>query len=136
MEDPCSLVDLFGFTGTYMFTDGKTWYIGKGPKDRMQASMKQRIGGESNAKKSLHVDYGDNKTGFMVEAELMRRKDAVKDTKFANAINSPGKKLLDDAKINNKALYDDIIQKADDFEKKFNQQKEKDKHKVKGKQCH
>lgn len=51
---------------------------------------------------------------------------------------SPGKKLLDDAKINNKALYDDIIQKADDFEKKFNQQKEKDKHKhkVKGKQCH
>ncbi len=72
----------------------------------------------------------------MVEAELMRRKDAVKDTKFANAINSPGKKLLDDAKINNKALYDDIIQKADDFEKKFNQQKEKDKHKVKGKQCH
>ena len=136
VEDPNVLVDILGLTGTYMFTDGKTWYIGKGKKDRMGTSMKQRVGGKAKATQSLHVDYGDNKTGFMVEAELMRRKNAVKDPNFANAINSPGKKHLEAAEINNKTLYDDIMQKADDFEKEFNQQNKKNKQKVKGKKCH
>ena len=136
VEDPNIFVDILGLTGTYMFTDGKTWYIGKGNEARMNTSMTQRIHGKANATQSLHVDYGDNKTGFMVEAELMRRKDAVKNEAFANAINSPGKKLLEDAKINNKTLYDDIMQKADDFEKQFNQQNKNNKQKTKGKQCH
>ena len=136
VEDPNIFVDILGLTGTYMFTDGKTWYIGKGNEARMNTLMTQRIHGKANATQSLHVDYGDNKTGFMVEAELMRRKDAVKNEAFANAINSPGKKLLEDAKINNKTLYDDIMQKADDFEKQFNQQNKNNKQKTKGKQCH
>ena len=38
--------------------------------------------------------------------------------------------------VNNKTLYDDIMQKADDFEKEFNQQNKKNKQKVKGKKCH
>ena len=136
VEDPNVFVDILGLTGTYMFTDGKNWYIGKGNEARMNTSMKQRIGGKDKATQSLHIDYGDNKTGFMVEAELMRRKDAVKNEDFANAINSPGKKLLEDAKINDKTLYDEIMQKADDFEKQFNQQNKNNKQKTKVKQCH
>lgn len=57
-----------------MFTDGKIWYIGKGPKDRMKTSMKQKVGGIDNVKKGVHIDYGDDKIGLMVEAELMIRK--------------------------------------------------------------
>ena len=133
VEDPNILVDILGLTGTYMFTDGKNWYIGKGSEARMNTSMKQRIGGKDKATQSLHIDYGDNKTGFMVEAELMRRKDAVKNDDFANAINSPDKKLLEDAKINNKTLYEEIMQKADDFEKQFNQQNKNNKQKTKSK---
>lgn len=113
-----------------MFTDGKTWYIGKGPEDRMYASMKERVGGKANVTQGIHIDYGNNQTGLMVEAELMRRKNAVTDPNFKNAINSPGEKLLADAQKNNKTLYNDIIQKADDFETKFNQQKGK------GIKCH
>ena len=136
VEDPNVLVDILGLTGTYMFTDGKTWYIGKGKKDRMGTSMKQRVGGKAKATQSLHVDYGDNKTGFMVEAELMRRKKAVENPNFANRINSPGEKMLANAEINNQALYKDIVKKANKFVKKFNEQKMENKQKTKGKQCH
>ena len=136
VEDPNVLVDILGLTGTYMFTDGKTWYIGKGKKDRMGTSMKQRVGGKAKATQSLHVDYGDNKTGFMVEAELMRRKKAVENPNFANRINSPGEKMLANAEINNQALYKDIVKKANKFVKKFNEQKMENKQKMKGKQCH
>jgi uncharacterized protein RhaS with RHS repeats len=125
VRNPNYWVDIFGLTGTYMFTDGKTWYIGKGPKDRMYASMTERVGGQSNVTQGIHVDYGDDKTGLMVEAELMRRNNAVTDPKFKNAINSPGEKLLKDAELKNRALYDDITKKADDFEMKFNNQKGK-----------
>ena len=76
------------------------------------------------------MDFGDNKTGLMVEAEIMRRNNAVKSLDYDNAINSPGKKMLEDAKINDRALYDDIMKKADDFEMKFNNQKGK------GIKCH
>ncbi|MFK8289798.1 RHS repeat domain-containing protein [Capnocytophaga canimorsus] len=119
--DVNSWVDVFGLTGTYMFTDGKIWYIGKGDTNRMNASMKQRVGGKTNVIQGVHIDYGNNQTGLMVEAELMRRNDAVADSKFANKINSPGKKMLENAKINH--YYDDIMKKADDFEIKFNKQK-------------
>ncbi|MWP50466.1 hypothetical protein GQ592_12015 [Gilliamella sp. Lep-s21] len=78
----------------------------------------------------IHVDFGDNKIGLMVEAELIRRNNAVKDPTFKNSINSPGEKLLKDAELNNKSLYDDIVKKADDFETKFNNQKGK------GIKCH
>ncbi len=113
-------VDLFGLTGTYFFTDGNTSYVGKGPSNRMNASMSQRIGGSSNATKALHVDYGDNNMGLMVEAELMDRHDAVSDTDFHNAINSPGKKKLADAKLNNPTLYQQVQDNADAFEAEYN----------------
>ena len=98
--------------------------------------MTQRIRGKANATQSLHVDYGDNKTGFMVEAELMRRKKAVENPNFANKINSPGEKMLANAEINNQALYKDIVEKANKFEKNFNGQKVENKQKMKGKKCH
>ncbi|WP_378175757.1 DUF6531 domain-containing protein [Aquimarina sp. SS2-1] len=127
VNDSNSWVDEFGLTGTYFFTDGTTSYVGKGPENRMKTSMKQRIGGEANATKGLHVDYGSNDMGLMVEAELMDRHNAVSDTDFDNAINSPGKKKLADAKANDPALYKKVIQNADDFEAEYK--------KVKGVKC-
>ena len=121
-------VDIFGFTGTYMFTDGKKWYIGKGPKSRMYQSMDIRVGGYTNVTKGLHIDYGNNNTGLMVEAALMRRNQAVTSIDFLNQINSPGEKMLTDAYQKNRALYDDIMKKADDFEAEFKQ--------LKGIKCH
>jgi RHS repeat-associated protein len=125
VNDTCIWIDILGWTGTYMFTNGTTHYIGKGPSDRMYASMTERVKGSSNV--GLHVDYGNNTTGLMVEAELMRRNNAVTNTNFANAINSPGEKLLADAQVNNKTLYNDIVQKADDFQAEYK--------KVKGIKC-
>ncbi|ENT3844047.1 hypothetical protein ACFEA8_004713, partial [Escherichia coli] len=121
--NPISWIDPLGWTGTYMFTDGKDWYIGKGAEGRMYESMKERVGGKTNVTQGLHVDYGNNTTGLMVEAELMRRNSAVTNTNYKNAINSPGEKLLADAQINNKTLYNDIVKKADDFEAEFKKTK-------------
>lgn len=120
-------LDLLGFTGTYMFTDGTTNYIGKGPSDRMYASMTERVGGKGNVTQGLHVDYGSNDIGLMVEAELMDRHNALGDPSYANAINSPGKKKLEDLKANNTKAYQDIIKKADDFDAEY--------AKVKGIKC-
>lgn len=107
-----------------MFTDGNVWYIGKGPKDRMYDSMRERVGGKDNVTEGIHIDYKDDKIGLMVEAELMRRKNAVEDTNFKNSINSPGEKLLKEAENkDDKTQYNDIIDKANDFEQKFKQQK-------------
>lgn len=103
-----------------MFTNGSKWYIGKEPSNRMYTSMVERVGGKGNVTQGIHVDYGDNKTGLMVEAELMRRNKAVTAIDFDNAINSPGEKLLADAQLNNPTIYNDIVKKADDFETKFN----------------
>lgn len=130
VKDTNIWLDPFGLTGTYMFTDGTDWYVGKGAKGRMYDSMRERVGGKANVTQGIHVDFGNNKTGLMVEAELMRRTDAVNKSTFKNSINSPGEKLLKDAELNNKSLYDDIIKKADDFETKFNDQKGK------GIKCH
>jgi RHS repeat-associated protein len=114
-------VDVFGLTGTYIFTDGTTSYIGKGPDKRMGTSMKERVGGSGNVTKGLHVDYGNNNTGLMVEAELMSpsRFNAVNDPNFANAIESPGKKMIEDLKVNNPSEYSNIVKKADDIEAEF-----------------
>lgn len=112
VHDVNSWVDPFGLTGTYMFTDGKTWYIGKGAENRMYVSMKERVGGKANVTQGIHIDYGNSQIGLMVEAELMRRKNAVADSNFENAINSPGERLLANAQKDNKTLYNDIIQKA------------------------
>ena len=120
-------IDLFGLTGTYFFTDGTTSYVGKGPSDRMYTSMSERVGGSSKVTQGLHVDYGSNDMGLMVEAELMDRHGAVDDGNFANRINSPGKKMLDDANLNNQNLYNQVIKNADDFELEYN--------KVKGIKC-
>ena len=111
-----------------MFTDGKKWYIGKGPKSRMYQSMDIRVGGYTNVTKGLHIDYGNNNTGLMVEAALMRRNQAVTSIDFLNQINSPGEKMLTDSYQKNRALYDDIMKKADDFEAEFKQ--------LKGIKCH
>jgi CRISPR/Cas system endoribonuclease Cas6 (RAMP superfamily) len=96
----------------------------------MYGSMRERVGGKANVTQGIHVDFGNSKTGLMVEAELMRRTDAVNKPAFKNSINSPGEKLLKDAELNNKSLYDDIIKKANDFENKFKNQKGK------GIKCH
>lgn len=49
---------------------------------------------------------------------------AVKGTNFKNSINSPGEKLFKEAENkDDKTQYNDIIDKVNDFEQKFNQQK-------------
>lgn len=111
-------IDVLGLTGAYIFTDGTTNYIGKGPQERMYTSMSQRVGGSSNVIKGIHTDFGNNNTALMVEAELMepKRFNAVADPNFANAINSPGKKMLDDLKVNNPKEYKKIVKKANQME--------------------
>ncbi|HSH64986.1 MAG TPA: RHS repeat-associated core domain-containing protein, partial [Bacteroidia bacterium] len=120
VHDPNWWLDIFGLTGTYYFTDGNTSYIGKGPKDRFYTSMKGRVNGSGNVTQGVHHDFGSNDVGLMVEAELMDRHNAVTDPNFHNAINSPGKKMLDDLKINNPTAHADIIKKANDIQADFN----------------
>ena len=95
--NPVLWIDLLGLKGTYMFTDGTTWYIGKGNRDRMLASMRERIGGIKNATKYHHEDFKCSQTAFMVEHFLMKDNRAVLSSKFANEINSPGLKKLANA---------------------------------------
>jgi RHS repeat-associated protein len=108
-------IDIFGLTGTYAFTDGTTFYIGKGDHGRMLASIRQRVG-TGNAIRSQHVDFGNSDMGLMVEAELMDRHNAVGDPTFANAINSPGKKKLAAA---SPAVRATVITNADAFETSY-----------------
>jgi RHS repeat-associated protein len=99
VHDPNNWIDVFGLTGTYIFTDGKTSYIGKGPANRMNTSMNQHIGGKDNAIAKTHIDFGDNDMGLMVEHKLMSDYKAVEvgNKAFDNKINSPGKKKYDAA---------------------------------------
>lgn len=110
-----SWVDVFGLTGTYAFTDGTTFYIGKGAHKRMLASIRQRVG-TGNAIRFQHVDFGDSNMGLMVEAELMDRHNAVGDPTFANAINSPGRKKLAAA---TPAVRATVIANANAFEASY-----------------
>ena len=124
VENPNILVDIFGFTGTYIFTDGTTSYISKGPKNRMNTSMRQRIGGTDKAIASKHVDFGDNDMGFMVEYKLMEEYGAKESSSFANSekINSPGKKKYEKASDEVKAKVDSEAAK---IKKDFEDQKVK-----------
>lgn len=119
VHDPNWWMDIFGLTGTYFFTDGTTSYIGKGPKDRMYTSMTQRVGGSGNVTKGIHVDFKSDNVGLMVESAVMDSNKAVIDPNFHNAINSPGKKMLDDLKVSNPTAYNDIINKANQLDADF-----------------
>lgn len=111
-------IDLWGLTGTYIFTNGIISYIGKGPIARMGASMRARIGGKGNATLLAHMDFGDDKLGFMVEHRLMEKYKARTSPNFANSpsISSPGKKLYESADAKTKRKVDKLAEKLD---KKF-----------------
>ena len=121
VEDVNAWVDILGLTGTYIFTDGKISYIGKGPKKRMKASMTARIGGAQNSIASLHRDFGNDDIGFMVEYKLMKHYRARKSASFANSpkIDSPGKKKYDNADRKTQKKVDRLARKMiQEFEEK------------------
>ena len=95
--NPVLWIDPWGLTGAYIFTDGTTWYVGKGPEDRMKASQRQRLGtacGPATISENISCP-GDNEMGFMVEHLLMQATGAGgAGSSAANAIglSSPGKK--------------------------------------------
>lgn len=97
--NPLTYFDPLGWTGTYIFTNGKISYIGKGPVGRMNNSMLARIKGKANATQFAHMDFGDSKMGFMVEHRLMHKYNARNAANFANSpnLNSPGKKYYEAA---------------------------------------
>jgi RHS repeat-associated protein len=97
--NPVFWIDPWGLTGTYIFTDGTTSYVGKGPKERFQASKAQRLGSTCGATAEVHKDFGGDDMGFMVEHLLMEHYSASASTSFANApnLNSPGKKKYEAA---------------------------------------
>ena len=109
VPNPVFWIDLFGLTGTYIFTDGTTSYVGKGPEKRFKTSKKARL------KKTCGVataatprDFGDDDMGFMVEHLLMEHYSASASPGFANAPNlsSPGKKKYEAADADTKAIAD------------------------------
>jgi RHS repeat-associated protein len=106
--DPITWIDLLGLTGTYIFTfKSGEMYVGKGPHDRALASQKIRtaeVGSGATITQGAHMDFGDNKMGLMVEAELMKRNNFGTNSNMLNAINSPGKDLLANATPAEKAL--------------------------------
>ena len=97
--NPVFWIDPQGLTGTYIFTDGTTSYIGKGPKDRCKASQSARLGSTCGATAAVHKDFGDDDMGFMVEHLLMEHYKARTSASFANSpnLNSPGKKKYEAA---------------------------------------
>ncbi len=116
-------IDLFGLTGTYIFTDGTNSYIGKGPERRMETSIKQRLNGNKATAKT-HVDFGNNDLGLMVEHKLMDDYDAVDNDAFANRINSPGKKKYEALDPNSK-LKEQVDAEAAKIKSDFEAQKTK-----------
>ncbi|MCX7111594.1 MAG: RHS repeat-associated core domain-containing protein [Proteobacteria bacterium] len=118
VPNPTGWVDTWGWTGTYIFTDGTTSYIGKGPIQRAYNSMGERVGGKTNVTKWVHMDFADDKLGFMVEHKMMEKYNARQSPDFANSPNrsSPGKKLYEDADVKTKKSVDKLANKID---KKF-----------------
>ncbi|WP_192874902.1 RHS repeat domain-containing protein, partial [Pseudomonas syringae] len=116
--NPLTYIDPWGWTGTYIFTDGTTSYIGKGPIVRANRSMAARINGSANATQFAHADYRDSKLGFMVEHRLMEKYDARASNVFANdpVRNSPGKKLYEAADIKTQRKVNRL---ANSLDKKF-----------------
>ena len=91
--NPVWWIDPWGLTGTYIFTDGTTSYVGKGPVERCRASQSARLGSTCGAAAAEHQDFGDDEMGFMVEHLLMDHY-GVPGPGWANSPNlsSPGKK--------------------------------------------
>jgi RHS repeat-associated protein len=113
--NPISWIDPWGWTGTYIFTDGSTSYIGKGPETRMNTSMNQRIDGAANATQSTHMDFGNDEMGFIVERKMMEKYNARMSPDFANSekLNSPGKKLYEAADVKTRQAIDRNAAKLD-----------------------
>ncbi|NJK32366.1 MAG: hypothetical protein HC927_08130, partial [Deltaproteobacteria bacterium] len=95
VDDPTLWIDLLGLTGAYIFSfaTGKM-YIGKGPVERALVSQRERTVPGDRISKGAHLDCGDNRMAFMVEAVLMERNKFSRNPDLLNEINSPGKKLL------------------------------------------
>ncbi len=116
--NPVWWIDPWGLTGTYIFTDGTTSYVGKGPVERCRASQSARLGSTCGATAAEHQDFGDDDMGFMVEHLLMEHY-GVPGPGWANADNlsSPGKKKFAAAKPavqkNAEAHRDSMIKKFD-----------------------
>ncbi len=120
--NPVLWIDPTGLTGTYIMSGGPTEnYIGKGPKERSQASRRERIKKCPNPV-VVHKDYGDDDTGFMVEHKLMEKYGARLDPNWANSpkLNSPGAKKYAAA---TPAVQADIDKKADELAADFEAQK-------------
>ena len=116
--NPVWWIDPWGLTGTYIFTDGTTSYVGKGPVERCRASQSARLGSTCGATAAVHQDFGDDDMGFMVEHLLMDHY-GVPGPGWANADNlsSPGKKKYAAASATDqkkaKAHRDDMLKKFD-----------------------
>ncbi|MDO4729357.1 MAG: RHS repeat-associated core domain-containing protein [Bacteroidota bacterium] len=128
VKDVNKFVDIFGLTGTYIFVfDTGNYYIGKGSIDRAGDSQNIRTnevkvknnGISPTIIQGAHIDWGDDKIGFLVEQELINRKGAVQDPMGLNRINQPGAKPLEEMKINDPNAYADIVKKADELEAKL-----------------
>ncbi|MCA7015380.1 hypothetical protein LF934_22420 [Dickeya dadantii] len=78
--------------------------------------MNYRIGGKSNATQFSHMDFGDNKLGFMVEHRLMEKYNSRYSPDFANSerIKPPGKKLYDAADAKTQKKVDQLANKLDE----------------------
>jgi RHS repeat-associated protein len=100
VHDTNTWIDIFGLTGTYMFQfeSGET-YIGKGPKGRFTTSIRHRKRTASNPQlvRKAHMDFGDNKMGYMVEYQVMRTFQYGSNTLLMNDKTSPGKQLYENA---------------------------------------
>ncbi len=119
--DPLTWIDLLGLTGTYIFQfPGGETYIGKGPVDRAMTSQRIRaaeVGSNPSAiTQGAFKDYGKDKMGLMVEAEMMRRNNFGSNPNLLNAINSPGEKLLQSATAAEKAA---VTRNANALEQAF-----------------
>jgi hypothetical protein len=116
-------IDVCGLTGTYMFQfDTGEIYIGKGPINRAIKSQNIRanqIGSSvDNIAKGVHIDWGDDLTGLLVEQELINRRGAISDPNYLNKINSRYD-TLENLKQYNPQEYAEIKRKADSLESKF-----------------
>ena len=80
--------------------------------------MNYRIDGKVNATQHAHLDFDNDKLGFMVEHRLMEKYNARYSPDFANSerVNSPGKKLYDTADLKTQKKVDRLANKLD---KKF-----------------
>jgi RHS repeat-associated protein len=98
VPDPLTWLDLLGLTGAYLFRyRNKKMYIGKGPENRMQTSIKERANGSAIVKEA-HLPFESNRVGLMVESQVMLHYGfGTEPHALLNKIHSPGKKYYDGA---------------------------------------